>query len=318
MRRSLAQPTIVILGAGKIGQAIAHFLRQASSVPPIHFWDKDPTKVDKQLPLSEILPQAAFVFYCIPSWGLKTALDDTRDYIKKTTTVLCLSKGIEPTSHKTIDELLQESFPSHPLALLLGPMLADEILSGHPGFATVATKNQKIGHLIQSLFRQSDLELVYVSSLKDAAFASVLKNVYSLAMGLADGLQWGNNQKGILAALAMQEMTLIMRTIKRNPAILQTPAGFPDFLATAFSPSSRNRTLGEEIVRSGACSFQSEGLIALPSLIKRLQGKTQAFAILHTMRKTLLQGRHQEIDVLFARLLTPPTYASPKTLLSRP
>ena len=121
-------------------------------------------------------------------------------------------------------------------------------------------------------------------------------------MGLADGLEWGNNQKGVLAALAMREMSLVMRSAKQNPAILQTPAGFPDFLATAFSPSSRNRTLGEEIVRSGLCTFQSEGLIALPSLVNRLDKKTQSFAILHALRRILLQGKHHELSTLFSKL----------------
>lgn len=294
--------SVVILGAGKIGQAIAYFLQQNTSLPNIHFWDKDPTKVPEQLPLHDILPSASLVFYCIPSWALKSALDETACLVSETATVICVAKGIEPSSQQTIDELLASYFKKQQMALLLGPMLADEILRGLPAFATIATKDTKTFNIVHHLFKGSNLGVSHYPSPKDAAFASVLKNVYSLAMGLADGLEWGNNQKGILAARMFFEMDQIFKHIGYNPAVLQTPAGIPDFLATAFSPTSRNRILGEELVRAGTCSFQSEGFIALPSLIKRLHHKTSQFPILHTLRKTLLQGKHKEIARLFSKL----------------
>lgn len=302
-RRPSQKPSVVILGAGKIGQALAHFLQQTSSAPPIHFWDKEPGKVPEQLPLDQILPAASYVFYCIPSWALKGALDETASFISKNATILCVSKGIEPTTQKTIDDLLSDYFSSKNIALILGPMLADEILRGLPGYATVATKEPKTFRLIETLFKKSDLQLTYHPSLKEAAFASVLKNVYSLAMGLADGMEWGNNQKGALATLAIMEMERLFQVMRYRPVVLRTPAGLPDLLATAFSPTSRNRILGEEIVRSGICSFQSEGYIALPSLIEHLHKKTQPFPILHALRRVLLQGKHKEIQKIFGDLL---------------
>lgn len=299
----MPRPIVTIVGAGKIGQAIGHFLQQSNTPPTLHFWDKDRTKVPEQLTLERILPAASFVFFCIPSWALKDALDETRPFIGKKTMILCVSKGIEPETQKTIDTLLKTYFPANEIALLLGPMLADEILRGLPGFATIATEKPRTVQQIRALFKKSHFELTDSPFVKDAAFASVLKNIYSLAMGLADGLEWGNNQKGMLASHAIIEMRALFQATRHHVEVLDTPAGLPDFLATAFSPVSRNRTLGEELIRTGKGSFQSEGSIALPSLVKTLKNKTSTFPILHAMRKILLQGKHKDAKELFSKLI---------------
>lgn len=303
MPRRTPSTQIVIIGAGKIGQAIAHFLQTHPTGPvTIHFWDKDPSKVPEQKPYTDLLPSADFVFFCVPSWVLREALTTCKPCMNEKAIILTVSKGIEESTHKTVDQLLAEIYPHHHWALLLGPMLAEEILRGLPASAAVATKEPRTYREVSRIFKGSMLKLEQVSYPHHAAVASVLKNVYSLAMGLTDGLGWGNNQKGAFAAQAIKEMHAVMKALRSDASILNCPAGIPDFLATAFSPTSRNRILGEEIIKNGHCTFKSEGYVALPSLIRLLGSKTRPFPILHALRRVLLKGEHAEIAAIFQQL----------------
>jgi glycerol-3-phosphate dehydrogenase len=94
----------------------------------------------------------------------------------------------------------------------------------------------------------------------------VLKNVYALAVGVADGLHWGSNRKGQLMTQALTEMQLIFAYLRCDTKVLLSNAGMGDFLATSLSPFSKNHELGVKVVRGEQCEG-SEGACALQTLI---------------------------------------------------
>ena len=79
--------------------------------------------------------------------------------------------------------------------------------------------------------------------------AGVLKNIYAIVLGIADGLEFDGNAKGWIAARATNEMLAIAETLGADKKIMLGTAGLADFIATAYSPYSRNREIGDEILR---------------------------------------------------------------------
>ncbi|MFA6429245.1 MAG: NAD(P)H-dependent glycerol-3-phosphate dehydrogenase [Patescibacteria group bacterium] len=279
---------VAIIGAGDIGQAIATLVDP--SVAQVDLWDVEPGKVPNQRPLDELVSKARIVFFCVPSWVLREAVTPVLPHLKSSALVVSISKGIESTTGKTMDAFWPEVLPEkQPFALLLGPMLAKEICDGLGAAAVVATKRASSYTLLRTLFAPS-LRLEQTRDVRGVALVSVLKNVYALAMGLADGLGWGGNRKGWLASRAVQEMEQIVHDLGSKRSVVFGPAGAGDLLATAYSPYSRNRSTGEELIEKKVCERKSEGLVSVEPLMTLLQKKEDTYPLLALVARVIRQS----------------------------
>jgi glycerol-3-phosphate dehydrogenase (NAD(P)+) len=74
--------------------------------------------------------------------------------------------------------------------------------------------------------------------------AMVLKNIYAIAAGIALGLGYGDNFLSVLIANAAQEMQRFLAAVHQVDRDVKGSPYLGDLLVTAYSPHSRNRTLG--------------------------------------------------------------------------
>ena len=77
--------------------------------------------------------------------------------------------------------------------------------------------------------------------------AAVLKNVYAIAAGISHGLSIGDNFNAVLIASALNETERFLNAVNNTSRDLSSSAYLGDLLVTAYSPHSRNRTLGTMI-----------------------------------------------------------------------
>jgi len=234
------------------------------------------------------------LFFCVPSWVLDKAIKSAVPFLSKKTVCVFVSKGIEAETKLYIDGLAKKILPKHqPFVLLSGPMLAEELEDGHGGAACVATKSVSDFKKMLSIFSCEDLHLTQAPDQKSVAIAGVLKNVYAIALGIAAGLNWGDNRKGWLCTEALQEMILIMKAQKADPSYVLSEAGIGDFIATGMSKYSSNQTLGRELVEKSHCERKSEGCEALPSLVKILGvKKLKELPVLFALHQVIEKGKN--------------------------
>ncbi len=278
---------IAIVGAGKLGQAIGKLLvaRGAS----VRLWDVDTTRVPDQGELKDIVPSANFVMMCVPSWGMRPALLGVVPFLSKDATLVSFSKGIEEGTLYSMAELFAETVPAEQAtAVIGGPMLADEISAGKKAMAVFASKNGEARSALTELFSGPDFGVELSDDLGSVALAGVLKNVYAVSLGIADGLELSGNEKGWIASLAIREMVGIGTLLGAQPGIIMGTAGVGDFIATGYSPYSRNRQVGDEIVKFGTCSLRGEGLNALPLLMKKMGDGAATFPLLNLIKETCI------------------------------
>ncbi len=281
---------IVFIGAGKIGTAIGVALQAKDFC--LAFWDKNPSKVKDLKSLAEIIPIANFLFFCVPSWVLREAVKEAVPFIKSGTIVISPSKGIETATNKSTDEILGELLPSGTdFALLSGPMLADEICKGNLAAAVVGTAKAETYQKITELFVGTNLKVEHSPDIHGVALGGIFKNVYALALGIAEGLGWGSNEKGILVTKAIAEMQKIFEILGGKPETVLTVAGLGDFIATGFSPCSKNYTAGLELARDGAAKTQSEGLASFESVMALLGTNLLGFKLLSAIKAVVVDRK---------------------------
>lgn len=269
---------IAIIGAGNIGQAIAHILKDGKTA--IALWDKKPRKVPRQKPLASIIPAAQAVFLCVPSSAIAEAGEEVRPFLSRGAVIVSIAKGIEKRSGKTIDKLLSGTLPGQPVLLLSGPMLAAELLAGSGGAAIAASKSASARALIADLFRKTELHVRTSKDVQGTAIAGVLKNIYALLLGALDGMGYGWNAKGLLAGEILNEMADILPLLGGSRETAHSPAGFGDLIATGMSPASRNHQVGSVLATGSKGPRASEGTASLPFITKRLGKRTKRFPLL--------------------------------------
>ncbi len=290
----MPKPVIAIIGAGNLGSAVAAIL-QVKDVD-IRVWDKDPARTPGGVSAEAVLDGAAFAFFCVPSWALGSALAELAPKIGAGTVTVGMSKGIEPDGKRTVDELLAETLPAgRPWAILSGPMLAAELSAGKAGAAVAASPDAAARAALASLFAGTRILVEESADAHGVALCGVLKNVYAVGLGIGEALGWADNLRGWYASRAVRECMTVLSGSGADPATALGTAGLGDLVATGFSPSSRNRQYGEEIVKNGRCPFSSEGCASLPYLLDRLEAFRGRLPALETVARVVI-GHEKAAD----------------------
>lgn len=277
---------IAIIGYGELGMAIHRSLKNKKDLI-VDVWDKKSQKEK----LEGVVLSAKVIFMCVPSWCLREALMAIEEYLSEEALVICLSKGIEANTSKTVDVVLEEVFGlKRAYAVLSGPMLAEELMDGKNGFGVLASRSKKAFPVVSDIFSETNLKIEYSNDLRGVALCGVLKNIYALGLGICDGLNLGSNTKGKLTIEAISEMVEIIDLLGGKKESALNTAGAADLITTAFSNFSRNREVGEILAKTGVCCLESEGYKSTSALINILGKKSSKFPFLTAIKLIILDN----------------------------
>jgi glycerol-3-phosphate dehydrogenase (NAD(P)+) len=291
---------VLFIGAGKLGRALGGVI--ASRGVTVSYWDAAPGAVPDQRPLEDLVPAARTVFFCVPTKALAVAARAAAPHLKKGAIAVCVSKGLEEGTARNAREIVSAALPRVPFVFLGGPLLAGEIGVGKPGIGVAASKDRAARDHVAALFKGTPLAVETSADADGVVWSAILKNIYAVALGIAEGLGWGSNAKGWLTSEATIEADALIILLGGKRGTFIGTAGLGDFVATGFSPLSMNRTAGEEIARTGRCIVGSEGCLTLPMFLKRLGAARAAkFPLLGALRRIIVEAR--PASETFSRLL---------------
>lgn len=267
-----------IIGFGAIGHAIKSAILDNGII--VNTWDKK----DQQAPnLAEVVLGSNIIFLCVPSFAVRETLEVISTSLDAETIVVSLSKGFEEKSGKFIYELGHEYVSSDKFGMLCGPMLAEEILEDKGGAGVIAGLSQDNFDLVKSIIDQRKLRIEYSADIKGVALMSVLKNIYSIGLGICSGLGYGMNIHGLIVSRSIKEFELIAQSFGVNQSLVLGMEGLGDFVATGFSPLSSNRAAGLALTREADGIIQCEGLTSLPHLVNKLQIAIEPLPVLEAI-----------------------------------
>jgi glycerol-3-phosphate dehydrogenase (NAD(P)+) len=159
--------------------------------------------------------------------------------------VLSLVKGLDPET----GERLSTRVGSRSVAVLSGPNIAEEIASGLPTAAVIASEDGFLAGRLQHALN-SGLFRAYVNpDLVGVELCGAAKNVIALAAGGVDGLRLGDNAKASLLARGLAEMTRLGEAAGARPETFAGLAGIGDLVVSCCSTKTRNRQAGQLIAQ---------------------------------------------------------------------
>ena len=157
--------------------------------------------------------------------------------------VIC-SKGIEIEGTALMGEVVAETLPGRPLAVLSGPTFAIEVAKGLPTAVTLACADAALGERLAGALGGPTFRIYLSDDLVGAEMGGALKNVLAIACGIVEGRELGDNARAALITRGMAEILRLATAMGAQAETLMGLSGLGDVVLTCNSDLSRNMSLG--------------------------------------------------------------------------
>lgn len=206
----------------------------------------DPQLINPSDDIHEAAESAGVIILVTPAAYLKAALEKAvyADLAGKT---ICSGiKGIIPGDNCVTGEYLIRSWkvPEENIVIITGPSHAEEVAMEKLTFLTFASGNADRAAMVASLFSNRWIRTLISEDYIGTEYAAVMKNIYAIAAGIANGLAYGDNFIAVLLANAAGEMNRFVNAMSPLQRDITESPYLGDLLVTGYSQYSRNRNLG--------------------------------------------------------------------------
>jgi glycerol-3-phosphate dehydrogenase (NAD(P)+) len=264
--------TIAVLGAGNAGTTFAILATHNANV--VRLWTIEdelaeqmqqrrenpkylpgvalPDEIAIEVELQRAVLGAEIVMLAVPSHVVRRLSRAIAPFLTSDQIILDVAKGIEEKTFYLMSEVIHSELPAmvrHNIVALSGPSIAREMSRGVPTAVTVAGFTRRYAETVRQAFESPIFKVEVLDDIIGVQLGGALKNIYALAAGMCDGLEYGNNTKAALIPRALSEMVQFGVTLGAKPETFYGLAGVGDLVVTCLGPQSRNRTFGEKLAR---------------------------------------------------------------------
>lgn len=208
-----------------------------------------PDDLEATSSLAEAVSGADVIVMAVPSQGFRAVLEELCPHVRAWVPVVSLAKGLEQGTNKRMTDVVHDVLPGHPAGVLTGPNLAKEVMAGQPTAAVVAMADERVAVALQPVFTSAALRVYTNLDIVGCEVAGALKNVMAIAVGMVEGMGFGDNTKAAMMTRGLAELTRLGVALGGNPYTFSGLAGMGDLVATCSSGQSRNRHVGVELGR---------------------------------------------------------------------
>nr|WP_179558366.1 NAD(P)H-dependent glycerol-3-phosphate dehydrogenase [Pseudoclavibacter chungangensis] len=196
--------------------------------------------------LGEAVAGATIVFLSVPAQTARELLETLRPMLAPGTVVVSLMKGVERSTGSRMSQLVHEvaGVEEGLVAVASGPNIALEIAREQPTAIVIASPLEATAVRVARVARNAYLRSFVNLDVIGTEFGGVLKNLIAIAVGIVDGVGYGENTKASVMTRGLAEITDFAVAMGARPETMIGLAGLGDLIATCESPMSRNFTAG--------------------------------------------------------------------------
>lgn len=322
-------PKFAVIGGGSWATAIVKmlsenletihwYMRSVYAIEHIKKQDHNPNYLSSvefnvdQLALSndinEVVAAADYIIFAIPSAFLKRELDNLTVSLEDKV-VFSAIKGIVPETSLIVGEHFNEYYhvPMENIGVITGPCHAEEVALERLSYLTIACIDEEKAQVVANHLSSDYIRCKISDDVIGTEYAAMLKNIYSIAAGIAHGLGYGDNFQSVLMSNAIREMKKFIKKVHNMKRNINDSAYLGDLLVTGYSVFSRNRMFGNMIgkgytVKSAQMemSMVAEGYYATESAYKINKEKGAKTPIINAVYAVLYEGK--EPKKIFSKL----------------
>lgn len=254
--------SIGVIGGGAWGTALAQVLSAGGR--DVTLWAREPEVVsgineshenpvflpgiplDRNLKATDDLSAAArsdILLLVTPAQFLRPTLAQIAKECRAKPLVIC-SKGVEIGTGLLPSQIVENTAPESPVAVLTGPTFAAEAAKGLPFAVTLAARDIALAQSLQKALATKTFRLYASGDIVSAQLGAAVKNVIAIACGIVHGKKLGENARAALIARGLAEIGALCEAMGGQRETLMGLCGIGDLTLTCSSMQSRNFSLG--------------------------------------------------------------------------
>lgn len=229
-------------------QAIQHILENNHNPNYLSSIEFDINQLKITSDLNAAVRDADYIIFAIPSAFLHQELEKLTEKLENKI-IFSAIKGIIPETGLIVGKHFQETYnvPLDNIGVITGPCHAEEVALERLSYLTIACKNEENAEALAQKLRSHYIKCKTSDDIIGTEYAAVLKNIYSVAAGIAHGLGYGDNFQAVLMSNAIREMDAFIHKVYDMKRNINDSAYLGDLLVTGYSVFSRNRTFGSMV-----------------------------------------------------------------------
>ena len=258
--------SIGIIGGGAWGTALATAVRRAGCAATLWAREADVVEaingrhentsylagiaLDAEIRATSDLAEAGDADVLLLVTPAQHTRDLTRDLapaLRPATPVVICTKGVEIGSGALISEVVAETLPGAPVAVLSGPSFAAEVARDRPTAMTLAAADMALAERLAGLIGSTNFRPYHGDDPIGAQIGGAVKNVIAIACGIAKGRGLGDNAGAALITRGLAEMARLGAALGARRETLMGLSGLGDLVLTCTHQQSRNFSLGMAI-----------------------------------------------------------------------
>ncbi|HET6495977.1 MAG TPA: NAD(P)H-dependent glycerol-3-phosphate dehydrogenase [Thermoleophilia bacterium] len=187
---------------------------------------------------------AELVVYAVPTQAIRTVARWVASRRAPGSLQLSLAKGYELGRLKRPSQVIREE-TGGVVAALSGPNHAEEVSRDMPSATVIACSDDGVAGVLQDAITSDTFRVYTNDDIVGVEYCGAVKNPIAVAVGMSDGLGFGDNSRASLITRSVAEMTRLGLAQGAHLATFTGLAGIGDLIATCTSRHSRNRKAGE-------------------------------------------------------------------------
>jgi glycerol-3-phosphate dehydrogenase (NAD(P)+) len=275
--------------------------RNADYLPGI----KLPANLRASSDVAEVLAGAEQLFLAVPAQTLRANLTEWGSLIEPNAILVSLMKGVERETGLRMSEVIAEStgFAAAQIAVVSGPNLSQEIAAEQPAASVASSTSRDTAIAVAEVSSNSYFTCFTNNDVIGTEFGGILKNLIAVAIGIVNGVGYGENTKASIMTRGLAEISRFAVAYGAQPNTMIGLAGLGDLIATSESPLSRNHKAGEMLGRGYSLrevlkrmSQTAEGLSSVKPILALAEAKGIAMPIVEQVH-AVLDGRMDPRDI---------------------
>lgn len=325
----MTKTKIGVLGAGTWGTALARML--AGNGCDVTMWSALPdelkamsvTRAHPNLPgmclpvdmhytadIEEICGDRDVLLFAVPSVFVRSTARKAAPHIPDGQLIVDVAKGVEEKTLMTMSEIIEQELAADGkhthcnVVALSGPTHAEEVARDMPTLIVAGSPDEAAARKVQQIFTTPTFRVYTNTDRRGVELGGAVKNVIALAVGIAMGLDYGDNAKAALITRGNAELARLGVAMGCKAETFAGLSGMGDLIVTCTSMHSRNLHAGMLIGRGKDVETAKkevgqvvEGINALPAACKLAKKYKVEMPIVNAV-DDILSGRLAARDAL--------------------
>lgn len=250
------------------------------------------------------------LLFAVPSVFVRSTARKAAPHIPDGQLIVDVAKGVEEKTLMTMSEIIEQELAADGkhthcnVVALSGPTHAEEVARDMPTLIVAGSPDEAAARKVQQIFTTPTFRVYTNTDRRGVELGGAVKNVIALAVGIAMGLDYGDNAKAALITRGNAELARLGVAMGCKAETFAGLSGMGDLIVTCTSMHSRNLHAGMLIGRGRDVETAKkevgqvvEGINALPAACKLAKKYKVEMPIVNAV-DDILSGRLAARDAL--------------------